>query len=94
MNNIKVKILEFIYEIIDSFQIRLKFDKQLNKLRNWFFDKWLNFEKIKCNKNITFYSFRIDIHFRAYLRKENWIFILFDVNNHDYEKIKNKLKNM
>lgn len=45
-------------------------------------------------KNNYFYSFRIDIYYRAYLRKENLMFIVFDVNNHNYEKINNKLKNM
>jgi len=87
MNNIKVKVPDFVYEILDRFLIKEKFEKQLWKLKNGFFDKWLNFEKIKTNKNI------FDIHYRAYLRKENWIFIIFDINNHDYEKIKNKLKN-
>ena len=94
MSKIKIKVLYFIEKILEKFQIVNKFNKQKKKFENWIFDKWLNFEKIQCNKNIIFYSFRIDIHFRAYLRKENWIFIVFDVNNHNYEKIKNKLKNM
>ena len=93
INLISVEISELIYNILQKFWIRKKFDKQIHKLQNWNFDNWLNFEKIKTSKNIYFYSFRIDIHYRAYLRKENWIFIIFDVNNHDYEKIKNKLKN-
>jgi len=94
INNIKLKISDYIYKIIDWLLLRNKFDKQINKIEKWFFDNWLNFEKIKCNKNLYFYSFRIDIHYRAYLRKENWFFIVFDVNNHNYEKIKNKLKSM
>ncbi len=95
MNNIiKVKILNFIYDILEKFWIRKKFDKQVYKIENWIFDNWLNFEKIECKKWIIFYSFRIDIHYRAYLRKKNWIFVIFDINNHDYEIIKNKLKSM
>jgi len=93
INLISVEISELIYNILQKFWIRKKFDKQIHKLQNWNFDNWLNFEKIKTSKNIYFYSFRIDIHYHAYLRKESWIFIIFDVNNHDYEKIKNKLKN-
>lgn len=91
---IKIKVLDFIYAILDKFWIRKKFDKQINKIWNWIFDNSLNFEKIECKKWIIFYSFRIDIHYRAYLRKENGVFIIFDVNNHDYEVIKNKLKSM
>jgi hypothetical protein len=60
----------------------------------WIFDNSLNFEKIVCRKGIFFYTFRIDIYYRAYLRKENDIFIVFDINNHNYEVIKNKLKSM
>lgn len=91
---IKIKILDFIYEILEKFSLRKKFDKQVNKLELWIFDNSLNFEKIECKKWIFFYSFRIDIHYRAYLRKENDIFIIFDVNNDNYEVIKNKLKYM
>lgn len=95
MNNIiNIKILDFIYELLEKFWIKKKFDKQINKLKFWIFDKSLNFEKIECKKGIIFYSFRIDIHYRAYLRKENNIFIIFDINNHNYETIKNKLKSM
>lgn len=91
---IKLKILDFIYDILTKFWLRKKFDKQINKMELWIFDNSLNFEKIECKKGIVFYSFRIDIHYRAYLRKENDIFIIFDVNNHNYEIIKNKLKSM
>lgn len=91
---IKVRVLDFVYAILEKFWIRKKFDKQINKIENWIFDNSLNFEKIECKKWIIFYSFRIDIHYRAYLRKEDWIFIVFDLNNHDYESIKNKLKSM
>jgi len=92
--SIKVKILDFIYELANKFLIRKKFDKQILKIQLWIFDKSLNFEKIDCKKWIVFYSFRIDIHYRAYLRKENDVFIVFDINNHNYEIIKNKLKSM
>jgi len=67
-----VKVESYIYNIINNYSTRTKFDKQIFKIENWFFDKWLNFEKIKCNKNNYFYSFRIDIHYRAYLRKKYW----------------------
>ena len=91
---IKIEVKKYIYKILEKFLIVNKFDKQINKIKNWFFYSWLNFEKLKCTKNIYFYSFRIDIYYRAYLRKENDTFIVFDVNNHDYEKIKKKLKSM
>lgn len=90
----KFKVLNFIYEILEKFNLRKKFDKQINKLELWLFDNSLNFEKIECKKWVIFYSFRIDIHYRAYLRKENDIFIVFDITNHNYEVIKNKLKSM
>ena len=91
---IKIIVLEFIYEILEKFLLRKKFDKQINKIENWIFDNSINFEKIECKKWIIFYSFRIDIHYRAYLRKQNDDFIVFDVNKHNYETIKNKLKSM
>ncbi|MDD2515602.1 MAG: hypothetical protein PHF46_02025 [Candidatus Gracilibacteria bacterium] len=95
MNKIlKIKVLDFIYDLLKKFGIGKKFDKQIIKLELGFFDKSLNFEKIECKKGFIFYSFRIDIHYRAYLRKENDVFIVFDINNHDYESIKNKLKSM
>ncbi len=56
---IKVRILDFIYEILEKFSLRKKFDKQVNKIKIWIFDNSLNFEKIECKKWIIFYSFRI-----------------------------------
>lgn len=57
MNNksIKIKVLEFIYDLLDKFLIRKKFLKQISKLEMWIFDKSLNFEKIECKKWIIFY---------------------------------------
>lgn len=91
---LEIQVPDFIYEIVEKFWLEKKFNKQLLKLKSWVFDSWLSFEKIRTSKNIFFYSFRIGIHYRAYLRKEKWVFIIFDVNNHNYEKIKNKLKNI
>jgi hypothetical protein len=59
--SIKVKVLNFIYDLLEKFWIRKKFDKQLFKLELWLFDKSLNFEKIECKKAVIFYSFRIYI---------------------------------
>lgn len=41
-----------------------------------------------------FYSFRVDIHYRAYIRIDEKKIIIFDVNNHDYEIIKKKLNKL
>lgn len=90
MNNVIVK--SYIEEIIKMFRIQGKFNKQVEKIKNGTFDKWLGFEKIEVADGIILYSFRIDIHFRAYVRKENGDFIVFDVNNHDYKTIVKKLK--
>lgn len=34
----KFKVLNFIYEILEKFNLRKKFDKQINKLEMWIFD--------------------------------------------------------
>jgi len=94
INFLSVKVPEFIYEYVDRFLLRKKFERQVQKLRSWIFDTWLHLEKIPCKSGIFFYSIRIDIHYRAYLRKENGVFIVFDINKHDYESIKKKLKNL
>lgn len=90
MNNVIVK--PYIEEIVKMFRIQSKFQKQVEKIKTGIFDKWLGFEKIEVADGIILYSFRIDIHFRAYARKENGNFIVFDVNNHDYKTIVKKLK--
>ena len=88
----KIIIKKYIWDLIDTLKIKDKFENQVNKIKNWQFDKWLWFEKIEIKKWIVLYSFRIDIHYRAFVRKENWCFIIFDVNNHDYKTIIKKLK--
>lgn len=37
---VKLKILDFIYDLLNKFLIRKKFDKQIIKLEMWIFDKF------------------------------------------------------
>ena len=92
MNNIKV--WEYIRDKIENLKIKEQFSRQIEKIKIWTFDKGLWFEKITTNSWKFFYSFRINIHFRGYARKENDILIIFDVNNHNYKEIISKMKKL
>lgn len=87
-------ILEDVWDTCDRNWLRKKFEKQLNKLETDTFDRSLNFEKIKISAKHVFYSFRVNWSWRWYCTKQNGVFTVFDLNNHDYESIKRKVRAM